>query len=157
MLFRSEQTDAYLKKNGANSLPKGVVSGILFDIKLTVKEFFKDFFECAFFGFRQLGFMLLLTLFFGARDFIRERKINKSTFVPLILIMMLSVFSFIIISFVELRWLAPVFIASILYYWNLQNEKSINKNVVLINYGVLILMSLYGSFNLCNKIISNCG
>ncbi|SFB21234.1 hypothetical protein SAMN05660845_2058 [Flavobacterium swingsii] len=152
-----EQTDAYLKANGENSLPKGIISGVLFDIKLTVKEFFKDFFECTFFGFRQLGFILLLTFFFGARGFIRERKINESTFIPLILMMMLSIFSFIIISFVELRWLAPVFIASILYYWNLQHKKSINKNMVIINYAILILMSLYGSFNLCNKIISNCG
>ncbi len=152
-----EQTDAYLKENGEDSLPKGILSGLLFDVKLTVIEFFKDFFECLFFGFRQLGFILLLTLFFGARDFIRKRKIDEMTFIPLMLIAMLSIFSLIIISFVELRWLAPVFIASIVYYWNLQDKKSINKKMIIINYIVLILMSLYGSFNLYNKIISDCG
>ena len=39
-----EETDNYLKIHGANSLPNGILNGMLFDVKLTIKEFFKNFY-----------------------------------------------------------------------------------------------------------------
>lgn len=147
-----QETDAYLIKYGEKSLPKGILEGLFFDVKLTITEFFKDYFYCVIFGFRQLGFILFVPFWFLAKDIYQSRKINTKMLIPISLIMMIAIFSLIIISFVELRWLAPVFILSIVYYGNLQKRELISNRLVIINDAVLIMMSIYGSFNMINKM-----
>ncbi|WP_138984263.1 hypothetical protein [Flavobacterium frigoris] len=147
-----EETDAYLSKYGEKSLPKGILGGLFFDIGLTIEEFFKDFYFCIIFGFRQLAFMLLFPFWFLAKDVYRARKMNTTMLIPISLIMMMTIFSLIIISFVELRWLGPVFILSIVYYANLQKRELIPDRFMILNYGVLVIMSIYGSFNIINKM-----
>lgn len=149
-----EQTDAYLEKNGADSLPKGILEGLFFDVKLTVVEFFKDFYYSVFFGFRQLGLLLFVPLFFMIKNVISSRKLDTTQLLPLSLWIMIAVFSLIIISFVELRWLAPVFILNIAYYSILQKNKKIPELIVLLNYTLLITFSLYGCINLSKKLIA---
>jgi hypothetical protein len=147
-----EETDAYLSKYGEKSLPKGILEGLFFDIGLTIKEFFKDLCFCVIFGFRQLGFMLLFPFWFLAKDIYRVRKINTTMLIPISLIMMITIFSLIIISFVELRWLGPVFILSIVYYANLQKIGLISNRFIILNYGILVIMSIFGSLNIINKM-----
>jgi hypothetical protein len=147
-----EETDAYLTKYGKKSLPIGALDGLFLDVRLTVKEFFKDIWYCLIFGFRQLGFMLYVPFWFLAKEIYHSRKINIKMLIPVSLIMMLVIFSLIIISFVELRWLAPVFILSIVYYDNLQKKELISNRLVIINYAVLIIMSVYGSCRIINKM-----
>lgn len=149
-----EQTDAYLEKYGADSLPKGILEGLFFDLKLTVVEFFKDFYYSVFFGFRQLGLILLVPLFFMIKNVFSSRKLEMTQLLPLSLWIMIAVFSLIIISFVELRWLAPVFILNIAYYNILQKDKKIPEIVVLLNYILLIAFSFYGCMNLSKKLIA---
>lgn len=59
-----EQTEKYLKKNGPDSLPKGILESLTFDYSLTIKEFFKEFYYSMFFGLRQLGLILLFPFYF---------------------------------------------------------------------------------------------
>jgi hypothetical protein len=65
---------------------------------------------------------------------------------------MLMIFSFIIISYVELRWLTPVFIMTIVFYDDLEKEKRIAIKLVSLNYLTLISFSIYGIIKLLNKI-----
>lgn len=146
-----EKTDAYLTKNGENSLPKRIIDGIFFDVNLTVKEFFKELYSCMFYGFRQLGFILFIPLFFLIKDVLKTKRLNVSLMIPICLLVMISVFSLIIISFMELRWLAPVFILTIVYFSDLQKEKVWNTNLITANYTVLLFLSLYGIFSLWTK------
>jgi hypothetical protein len=147
-----EETDAYLMKYGEKSLPEGILEGLLLDVRLTVTEFFKDFYYCVVFGFRQLGFMVLVPFWLLAKDIYHSGKINAEMLIPISLILMIAIFSLIIISFVELRWLSPVFILSIVYYDNLQKKELISNCLVIINYAVLIIMSVYGSFTIMNRM-----
>ncbi len=148
-----EQTDAYLLKNGSDSLPNSILSGLLFSPKLTLIEFFKDVFDCLLYGTRQLGSMLAIVILFGIAFFIKNKKKIELIFIPISLLIMICIFSLIIISYVELRWLAPVFIASILYYWNLQHNNKISNTVVLINYLVLTTISCYGIYTKINDFL----
>lgn len=138
-----EQTEEYLKKNGENSLPKGMIDGLFLDVKLTTLEFFKDFYYSLVFGFRQIGLIVFITFFFPIRDFIRTKKINLNMYIPYAMIFIVSVLSLIIISFIEPRWYAPVFIMAIVYYFDLCKKKLIHENVILINYLILISMCLF--------------
>jgi hypothetical protein len=146
-----EQTVLYLKKNGQSSLPKGIIGSIFFDINLTFKEFFKELFSCFFYGFRQLGLILFLPLFFLIKDFLIRKRLNFSMIIPICTLVMICVFSLIIISFMELRWLAPVFILTIVYFSDLQKEKIWHSNIIKANYVVLTFLSLYGIFSLWGK------
>lgn len=146
-----EQTDLYLKKNGQSSLPKGIIGSIFFDINLTFKEFFKELYSCMFYGFRQLGLILLVPLFFVIKDFLKTKRLNFSMIIPICTLVMICVFSLIIISFMELRWLAPVFILTIVYFSDLQKEKIWNTNIIRANYFVLLFLSLFGIFSLWGK------
>jgi len=141
-----QATDAYLEKNGENSLPKGILEGVFFDIPLTIKEFFKDLYYAFFFGFRQLGLMLYIPLFFLARYLVKNRKIESRMYIPMSLVFMLCAFSAIIISYIEARWFAPMFIMTIVFYSGLEKELKIPNTLVLANYLVLILFTLYGGF-----------
>ena len=143
-----EQTRIYLENNGEESLPKGVFEGLFFDIELTIKEFFKDLISSIFLGFRQLGIMLFIPVFFLAKDIYKNRKISLSMLLPISLVLMIGIFSLIIISYVELRWLAPFFVLSIVYFSDLQKNNLLKNHVVIANYIILISMSFYGMYKL---------
>ncbi len=147
-----EQTENYLEVNGENSLPKTLVKGMLFDFELTIKEFFKDFIFCIKYGFRQLGLVFISPFFmifflFYRRDF----KLNKVYF-PLMFIGLISIFSLIIISYVELRWMVPIFILAIVYFLDEIQNFTYGKYIQQANYCFVLLLSLYGVANLIGKI-----
>ena len=146
-----EKTDAYLIANGENSLPENLIDGLFFDINLTVKEFFKELYSCMFYGFRQLGLILFIPLVFLIKDILKTKKLNISMMIPICLLVMICIFSLIIISFMELRWLAPVFILTIVYFSDLQKEKIWNSTIIKANYFVLLFLSFYGIFSLWTK------
>jgi hypothetical protein len=147
-----EQTKSYLEKNGKESLPDGILNGITFDLKLTIKEFFKDFAYSMTYSLRSLGLMLLLTLFYWFRKMIREKSIDLNCFVPFATLTMVLIFSFIIISYVELRWLSAVFIMTIVYYSQMEHQHKISKYLILANYFVLCFLTFYGIFRIFTKI-----
>ncbi len=147
-----KQTDAYLKDNGEGSLPKTVMSGVLYDPGLTLKEFFKDFVYSITYGSRQLGLILPTLLILAMIGLYRIRRFSKDFYVPWSLLMMVGIFSLIIISFVELRWLAPVFMVSIFYFYTLSEQRKIPKLLVLANYAFMALLSWYGMYGLIGKL-----
>lgn len=147
-----EQTKAYIDKNGKSSLPDGILNGITFDYQMTFKEFFKDFGYSITYSGRALGLMLLITLGYWFRLLYKNRKVELIYFIPFSTLLMLMIFSFIIISFVELRWLAPVFMMTIVYYFQLVEQKKISKYFILANSLVLCLLCFYGMFRMVQKI-----
>ena len=147
-----EVAKQYLDKNGKESLPDGILNGITFNYQLTIKEFFKDFAYSMIYSFRSLGFMLLFALGYWFKGIYKSRKIEYNYFVPLATLMMLMIFSFIIISYVELRWLIPVFVMTIVYYSQIEQQNKISKYFILANYLVLCLFAVYGIFRIFNKI-----
>tara|TARA_B110000503_G_C7075370_1_gene382667 strand:- start:326 stop:1207 length:882 start_codon:yes stop_codon:yes gene_type:complete len=146
-----EQTESYVIINGANSLPRTTWEGVFFDWKLTMIEFIKDFSLSIFYGFRQLGFILPILLYFIIKG-LSTRQNLLLYIVPFIVWAMLIIFSFIIISNVELRWLGPVFLLSIIFYVDLINKMRINRFWININILSLILMSIYGTTKILDRI-----
>jgi len=147
-----EQTQQYIKLHGKDSLPDGVLKGLTQDYSLTIKEFFKDFVSSIFYGSRQLGLMLLITLFYLAYQAYKTRRVIIKHFVPMATLAMLLIFSLIIISYVELRWLTPVFIMTIVYYYDLEKDKRLPVKLIQLNYLVLVSFAIYGLVGLINKI-----
>ncbi len=147
-----EQTQQYIKLHGEESLPNGILKGITQDYQLTIKEFFKDFVFSIFYGTRQLGLMLLIIILFSLNQVYKTRRIELKYFVPIATLAILMIFSFIIISYVELRWLIPVFIMTIVFYDDLEKENRISIKLVSLNYLVLISFSIYGIIRILNKI-----
>jgi hypothetical protein len=145
-------TQKYLEKNGEESLPDGILNGITHSYQLTIKEFFKDFGYAIVYSFRSLGLMLLTIILYWFRMFKRNKKLELAYFVPLSTLTMLMVFSFIIISFVELRWLSAVFVMTIVYYSGLEEENKVSKHLILANNLILCLFSVYGIFRILQKI-----
>jgi hypothetical protein len=150
-----EQTEDYLKKNGLGSLPNGIVECMSFDYSLTFKEFFKDFYYSMFFGFRQLGLILLFPFYFIVINFKKENILNRALYLPYSLICMLSVLSLIIISYIEARWYIAIFIVTIVFYNEHQMHKRINDNFIILNYLVLTFFSLYGIYSLLYRFIGD--
>lgn len=147
-----EETKIYLDKNGKESLPDGILNGITYDCQLTIKEFFKDFANSIVYSFRSLGFMLLFTLLYWFKEIKKNRTMELKQFVPFATLTMVLIFSFIIISYVELRWLSPVFIMTIVYYYELENQNKISKYFNFTNNLALCLFSMYGIIRILNKI-----
>lgn len=145
------QTDAYLKEHGPNSLPKTTGAGIFFDLKLTFLEFFKDFAYCLFVSIRQTGFMLI-SVFIYLLYSIYQKRNWSDLFVPISSLFVISVFSFIIISYVEPRWIMVAFLLGILYYSHLEQEKKLPKILLVANHFVLILIIFYGSYKAFLKL-----
>lgn len=148
-----EETNEYLKKNGQNSLPKGIIDGLSFDIRLTVVEFFKDFYYSVFFGFRQLGFILFVVLLFPLRDFFISKKLKLEMYIPYALIFIIAVFSLIIISFIEPRWYAPVFTMTIVFYIGLCEKKIVPHSIIILNYFTLIAMCIFSISKMYSKLL----
>ena len=136
-----EETRAYLDQNGENSLPRTFSESIFFDMKMTVKEFVKDFLFLIKAGIRNIG----LAIFFPVLVFVINFKKPSlgNYFVGIGQFAMMSIFSLIIISYIEIRWLAPVFLIGIVAL-NLGIKQLKNKNWDLINRISLGLLSLYG-------------
>lgn len=146
-----EQTDNYLKKHGENSLPNGIINGVFFDLKLTIKEFFKDFLNANVYSFRQIG-PTLIYAYFLIFLFIKNRaKDVKEYFVPISLFLTLGILSFIIISNVEIRWMAPLYVMAFVMYWNKEKLGFLNNKFIVFNYLVFIALSLFGMLRILNK------
>lgn len=148
-----EQTDLYLKENGSDSLPNGILNGLTFDSSLTIKEFFKDFYYSLFFGFRQLGLLLLFPFYFIIRSLKKGAFWDSSLYVPYCLLLLLAIFSLIIISYIEPRWYIGVFVLSIVFYTQHQMKNDINKGIVFANYLVLLCFSLWGIYGILHKFM----
>jgi hypothetical protein len=146
-----EQTHEYLIINGLKSLPDGIMEGLTFDYSLTITEFFKDFYYSMFFGLRQLGLILLFPFYFVVRNLKKQNILNSQMYIPYSLILILCIFSFIIISFIEPRWYIAVFICAIVFYNQYQVEEKINYIFIFANYFVLTCFSIYGIYNLLHK------
>lgn len=147
------ETQNYININGEKSLPKGISESLYFDIKMTIKEFFKDLLYASISTFRQLGFIFILIVLLPLMSFLKTKKFEYNMFIPVSLIIMLSVFSLIIISNVELRWLAPVFVMALIWYFDLEENKMIPGKLVIINYSIFIALAGYGGLQMFNKII----
>jgi hypothetical protein len=133
-----EETKKYLELNGQISLPKSQLESLTFDLKLTITEFFKDFFQVVVVSTRSLG-IIMLFCFYSIIVALYKKNFNLSQlFIPISLLLMVLVFSFIIISFVELRWLSAVFILSILYFNVYANNKLVN-----LQHFMIIILSAY--------------
>ena len=108
-----EKVREYLDTNGEDSLPKTVFESIFFDIKRTVKEFFKDVLLLTIPFTRLLGpvFFLGLLLFTYQLSFkkISIRNILESH-ILMFFIIYVSIICFIIISNVETRWLIHILV-----------------------------------------------
>lgn len=137
-------TDKYLKRNGQNSLPSTSLKNLTFNINLTIKEFFKDVFYTFVYSVRQIGisFLLLLLMFF-------KLKFKKKTSFELkykltLFVYALFVFSFIVISNVELRWLAPIFLVILIPF----KENTYSRKVLILNNVIFMLLSFYGAYKL---------
>lgn len=148
-----EQTEEYLTANGSESLPDGIVQGLTFDYSLTIREFFKDFFYSMFFGFRQLGLMLIFPFFFIIRNLKKQNILSSELYIPYALLLMLCVFSLIIISFIEPRWYLAVFILTIIFYSHHQKSNKIDNWIIFSNYFVLACFSLYGIYGILHKFM----
>ncbi|GEP50411.1 hypothetical protein FNO01nite_10830 [Flavobacterium noncentrifugens] len=141
-----EQTEAYVKEHGPGSLPDNMIAAVFHDPKMTMKEIVKDFSSSLFFGFRQLGLMILFPFYFiGIALFVR-RKFSNSWYIPLVFVGMTFTFSVIIISFLELRWLCSAYIP-VIFFFSYYSVKDKHANLILwCNYLVLCGLSLYGMY-----------
>lgn len=150
-----DETVAYLKKNGPDSLPKTVFESLIFDWKFTMVEFFKDFYYSMFFGLRQLGLILIFLCFVILNGLKNGRFFSPELFVPLAVMGMVALFSLIVISFIELRWLIAAFLIAIVYYSYRQSKKEIDWRFLIANYAIFVCFSLYGVYNLLPKLLQS--
>lgn len=120
-------------------------------MKLTIKEFFKDFLNANVYSFRQIG-PTLIYAYFLIFLFIKNRaKDVKEYFVPISLFLTLGILSFIIISNVEIRWMAPLYVMAFVMYWNKEKLGFLNNKFIVFNYLVFIALSLFGMLRILNK------
>jgi hypothetical protein len=146
-------TQEYVNKNGERSLPHSVFTGITFNLTLTIKEFFKDLGYIMLYSVRSMGLLVIIVLFFGFKLAFKERQFTQYGFIPVSLLIVVFVFSFIIISFVELRWMSSIFMAAIVYYCFMIERNIVPNTWVILNYSLLALLSFYGSYGLLLKIL----
>jgi hypothetical protein len=142
-----EETEAYLDKNGVKSLPISTLDGMLFDYKLTITEFCKDFADVFKGTIRQMGLIMPIILCFLLYQVFRQ-KITYNLYVPFVNLVMIAIFSLIIISYVESRWLIAPFIMGMLYYSDIEWDKKINSNLIYLNYTATIAISVYGIYKM---------
>lgn len=144
-----DETDAYLAKNGVNSLPKTTLESAFFDLKLTFKEFFKNLFFASKDGFRQLGLIFFI-------PFLLILCINKvkirDVFIPISTIITLFILCFILILNIELRWLIGVFIPLILYYSELKMDSKWFSKFNYLNLFLIFSINIYAIITLSLKL-----
>jgi hypothetical protein len=146
-----EETDAYLLEHGENSLPKTTAEGIMFDFKLTLKEFVKDFTSTVILSIRQTGMIFIFVIAYLLFA-IFQRKITPNLFLPFVSLFLVATFSFIVISYVETRWLIAAYILTMLYYSDLEFDKKLPKWIPLLNQMLLILVICYGTYKVFLKL-----
>lgn len=148
-----EETQNYLNLHGVDSLPDGVIEGMTHDFKFTILEFFKDLWYIVIFNARSMGLMLVVSMLYWGWEMILEKKLLiEKHFIPLITLIMIMIFSLIIISFVELRWLSPVFIMCVVYYNFLEKRKKIPNLIIKSNLIFLCFVMTYGLYGLIDKL-----
>lgn len=144
----------YKKTYGTESLPKTSFQQIFFDFNLTLKEFVKDFCYMCKDSIRQMGMSQLL-VFLIPILFIRKKKFILNTYIPIISLLTYLIFSFIIISYVEMRWLVPISIISIIYfeYINENHPFKYSKIIYIMNLCLINAIMIYGTLKLIPKLI----
>ena len=146
-----EDVEKYKAEFGENSLPKTSFSALTFDVELTVKEFFKDFLYMLRDSIRQTGFIIIF-LFFVLSYKLLNRKLSwESIYAALILFVSFLVFAFIIISYVEMRWLVSVIFVSIVSFSFIQTKLFYKNHFNLfyrINYLLIFILCIYGTYKL---------
>ncbi|WP_157663492.1 hypothetical protein [Gilvibacter sp. SZ-19] len=147
-----EQTDAYLGKYGENALPRTVSEAMLQDPAFTIKEFVKDFIYVFQYTTRSVGLIYFLILGFALIELWKKRSLAAVNYIPLALLGTISVFALIIISFVELRWLAPLAIGSLFYFERQLMKGNIPSFWKQLNQGLIVLLCVYGSYNMFIKL-----
>lgn len=145
-------TDDYLKKYGNNSLPDSTYKSIFFDLKLTFIEFFKDFKDLIKDSIRQQGFILLIIIAYLFYFIYRNKKITLNLYLPFIIFTMCSIFSFIIISYIETRWLTSMFIMALIFYSDLEHTKKISNKIFAFNNFLICSIVIYGFYKIAIKI-----
>ncbi len=143
-------TDEYLLKNGLNSLPNSFISSMLFDIESTLKECFKNLADIIFQSIRQTGLVILFLFSYFSYCLFR-RKITINHYLPFISIVLIFTFSIVIFSFVEMRWLTPILIMSLVYYSDLEFNNKLHKLFLITNNLFFILIIFYGTYKVLNK------
>lgn len=146
-----QETDNFLLKNGSQSLPNSVQESITFDFKLTMKEFFKNLFTVFFQSIRQTGLIIITMSLFLLFGFFKKKFIFD-LYIPFIAFLMIGIFSFIVISYVESRWLTPIFIMSLISFANLEIKNSLPKTAFILNQLTIILVLFYGLYKVYIKI-----
>ncbi|WP_299367914.1 hypothetical protein [Winogradskyella sp.] len=147
-----EATQNYVDENGEDALPKTLFSGIVFNPKLTLIEFFKDGLDIFIFGTRQLGLILIIVLGMLLSNLFRKKFLDFENIIPLALLITILVFSLVIISYVELRWFVPIFIGAIVFYTFLEDTKRIGGKVSKVNLAVIFLLMSYGLIKIIPKL-----
>lgn len=145
-----EKLRNYLDTYGENSLPKTVIESIFFDVRLTINQYFQDLKSSILRLFRQLGLLLIIP--FISILLIKDRiERLKQSYLIILLWLVLSIFCCIIISNIELRWLAAVvltyLIVSLEYYkgvYTAQNVLPYFSKLVLWMQVVFLCLSLFG-------------
>lgn len=149
-----EETQNYLNIHGADSLPDGVIKGMTHDFKLTISEFFKDLWYIVIYHARSMGLMLIIPMLYWGWEMIQTKKMSlEKHFIPIITLIMIMIFSLIIISFVELRWLSTVFIMCVVYYNFLEKRKKISNLIIKSNLIFLCFVMTYGLVGLIDRLL----
>jgi hypothetical protein len=135
-----EETRSYLEKNGIDSLPPTTFKSLTHDIKLTWKEFWKDLLFLLYSGFRQVG----MAAFLPFLVFLVPGPNNQTLkILGLGQLLQMLIFSFIIISYIEIRWLTPVFILGILGLDLLIKDQKHKIWFEFFNKIILTILSIY--------------
>ena len=106
-----EKTLSFLEENGSESLPKTLLSSLIFDPVFTCKEFVRDYFREFKYILRLSGVIGLLTLFiclFSKND-LQDKILIIFSLGYMLLICL------IVISYIETRWLIGSYMIFVLY------------------------------------------
>tara|TARA_R110000850_G_scaffold114118_6_gene228798 strand:+ start:355 stop:1596 length:1242 start_codon:yes stop_codon:yes gene_type:complete len=146
-----EDTFNYVQENGEASLPKTSMESMLFDPLFTLKEFVKDFAYMIYSGFRQCGLGVLFPIL-GIWGFLKfgSRELGYLGGAQLFTMLVISL---MIISYIEIRWLAPVFIMGIIGIENVNRSGKASNFLNFSNQLILFVLGLYGSWKYINLIL----
>ncbi|SFB30309.1 hypothetical protein SAMN04489723_10721 [Algoriphagus aquimarinus] len=146
-----QDTFNYVQENGETSLPKTNMESILFDPVLTIEEFIKDLAYMVYSGFRQCGlgvFFPILGIWYFLKFGNRELGYlgGAQLFTMLVIALM-------IISYIEIRWLAPVFIMGIIGIESVNRSGKASTFLDFSNQLILFVLGVYGSWRYINLIL----
>lgn len=138
-----KETEIYLNENGEHALPSSFSEMIIFDPKLTIKEFFIDSITGLKYILRQTGLLIFLFVFFflyRSRRIFNKRTCSDTDFMYLFSAIYFFIICFIVVTNIQARWFMlfmPVMILLIGKDFNQFNKKkqllfSIFNNILLI-------------------------